>query len=243
MVTVDPSQLDRLLEIQVHDTALDRLRRRREQLPQRAELDELAVRGGELEAEIAALSSQIAEVEALEGRLDHEAQAVAERAGDVERTLYSGTIASPRELQDLQADLDQLKNQQRHLEDRELEAMERREGMEALGAELKDRGASLAADQAAVSAALAGTEAEIDAEVKQERESRDELAAGVDGALLADYEARRARNRGIGIARLVGGSCAACGLAVSAVEADRIRRADPGTVCSPEECECILVPR
>ena len=40
--------------------------------------------------------------------------------------MYSGSVSSPRELQAMQADVEQLRRHQRNLENRELELMEAR---------------------------------------------------------------------------------------------------------------------
>src|SRR6185369_14952891 len=102
-------ELERLLVVQEHDLALDRLRHRRVSLAERAELDvrrrELAV----LDTELVELGQRREGVRAEERRLDDEAQAVGARAADADRKLYSGTVSSPRELQAMQADIDMLK--------------------------------------------------------------------------------------------------------------------------------------
>lgn len=239
--TVD--HLERLLEVQAHDTALDRLRRRHADLPQRVALAELEQRAAQRAGELAAVEGEIAEVSRRERRLDDDVQAVTEKAGEVERTLYGGTVRSPRELEALQADLAQLRAHQSRLEDQELEVMEEREQLEQRRAAVAAEIDVIAREQAEVSAALAAAEAAIEAEIEAEQRQRDDAGAGVPAALLADYERRRASNRGIGIAVLVGNTCQGCGLTIPAVEVDRFRHAPPGTICTPESCVCILVPR
>ena len=45
--------------------------------------------------------------------------------------MYSGSITSPRELQAMQTEVEQLRRHQRALEDRELELMESQEAIDA----------------------------------------------------------------------------------------------------------------
>jgi predicted nucleic acid-binding Zn-ribbon protein len=161
----------------------------------------------------------------------------------VERTLYGGTVTSPRELQALQADLESLRAHQSRLEDRELEWMEQRESLESRTADVERRRADLLEEIAGTEQALTDDEARIADEMAREQGARKALTDTIAPALVADYEARRARNRGIGVAQLVGSTCQACGLSIPAVEVDRFRHAPPGTICTPEECECILVAR
>ncbi len=77
-----------------------------------------------------------------EQRLDDEARSLEAKAKDVETKMYSGEITSPRELQALQADIEQLRRHQRDVENRELEFMEQREPLDA---ELVDFATQLAA--------------------------------------------------------------------------------------------------
>jgi uncharacterized protein len=156
--------------------------------------------------------------------------------------MYSGEVTSPRELQALQADVDQLRRHRRSLEDRELEVMERRESLDGEVDGLGGRVEGLESEAERLSAALSEVEAEIDGELSGERAARDEIAATVDAGLLEDYEGCRARARGMGAARLNGNTCQGCHLSIPSVEAERIRKSPPGTVAHCDNCGCILVP-
>ena len=104
------------------------------------------------EAERAEVGERHRVVLAEERRIDDEAQAVGERADEVNKRLYSGTVSSPRELQAMQADIDMLHRRRSDLEDEELEIMEQREALDggARRARRRDRGA--AGDGGAVAA-------------------------------------------------------------------------------------------
>jgi uncharacterized protein len=234
--------LDTLLELQSRDTAVDRLRHRRDTIPERAALD--AARG-ELETiqkHLADATERRDEVAREARRFDDEARSLEEKAAEVERTMYSGEVTSPRELQLLQADVDQLRRHRRSLEDRELEVMERREALDKEVMQLEARARELEAGAARLRSVLSASEAEIDEELSGERAARDELAAAVDAVLLDDYERRRERARGVGAARLNGTTCQGCHLSIPSAEAERIRKSPPGTVAHCDNCGCILVP-
>jgi len=231
-----------LLLVQERDLALDRLRHRRATLPARAELT-----GVEAELVVATrraeeLRSQRDGVLAEERRLDAEAQRLAAKVQEAHDHLYSGSVSSPRELQALQADLDQLRRQQGVIEDEELERMEVRDGLDAELATAEAEVARLGADADRVRAGLLAAEAEVDAEIASETQARADLAAGLAEGLVADYEQRRARNRGSGAARLVGNTCQACHLSIPSTEVERIRRAPDGEIASCDNCGAILVP-
>src|SRR5919204_468361 len=123
-----------LLTLQTHDTAADRLRHRRATLPERIALAEQAAARLDLEAQLAEATARRDEVAREERRLDDEIRSLEAKAKAEEARMYSGTISSPRELQAMQSDVEQLRRHARQLEDQELEVMERREGAEAGGA-------------------------------------------------------------------------------------------------------------
>lgn len=234
--------LDTLLELQFRDTAVDRLRHRRDTIAERATLDAARAELERIEKQLADATERRDDVAREERRFDDEARSLEEKAAEVERTMYSGEVTSPRELQLLQADVDQLRRHQRSLEDRELEVMERREALDKEVTQLEARARELEADAARLESVLSAAEAEIDEELSGELAARDELAAAIDAALLDDYERRRERARGIGVARLNGTTCQGCHLSIPSVEAERIRKSPPGTVAHCDNCGCILVP-
>ena len=235
------SELERLLVVQDHDLSLDRLRHRRETLPARTDL--ATARAG-----IAALAPGLADARARRDavardarRLDDEVSAVRAKASDADRTLYSGSVTALKELQALQAEVEQLGARQRELEDRELEFMEAQEGLDAQVAGLEAEEAVLRDAETAAAAALAEAEAEVDAEIAVEVAARADAATGIPDGLLATYEQIRARAHGVGVARLVGGTCQGCRLSIPATEVDRIHRGVPGeSRC--DNCGAILVP-
>jgi len=235
-------QLEALLLVQERDILLDQLHHRREALPERAEVN---ARASELRTQEAArtdVRERHRVVLAEERRIDDEAQAVGERAAEVDQRMYSGTVTSPRELQAMQADIDMLRRRRSDLEDEELEVMEQRE---ALDAELAALDASIDALWASVNdlqATIAAAEREIDGEIEREEHERAVLAKPIVESLLRDYERRRAQNRGAGAARLVGTTCQACHLTIPSTEAEHIRRAAGAEIAYCDNCSAILVP-
>jgi uncharacterized protein len=239
---VSLEELNGLLELQARDTTLDQLRHRRASLPERARLEACT-------ADLRTKSAQRAEVTVRrdaarteERRIDDEARSIGEHVAAADKKLYSGNVTSPRELQAMQADLDMLKRQVSELEDQELEIMERREALDNDVAGFDTVIAALEQSAAEMRATIASAEAEIDAEIAQEGAARAGLAAKVGPTLLADYERRRAQNKGGGAARLVGTTCQACHLTIPSTEAEKIRRNAGDSVSYCDNCGAILVP-
>ena len=232
---------DDLLTLQNHDSAADRLRHRRATLPERAELDSRRAAYDDLERRRAEVTERRDAELREERRLDDEVKGLEAKAKAEDSRMYSGTVSSPRELQAMQADIDQLRRQAREREDEELEVMERREALDSEVAEVEAAQAALVSEMEALVSSIGKQEAEIDAELAVEEESRAALIPGIPEATLRLYEQVRAGNRGVGAARLVGMNCQACHLALPATEVDRIRHLPPDTLARCEHCGAILV--
>ncbi|MGZ8764488.1 MAG: zinc ribbon domain-containing protein [Acidimicrobiia bacterium] len=239
------SPLETLLVVQEHDTAADRLRHRRESLAERAELRAAEVGSAEIAASRANLATRRAEVDGDERRLGDEVASIAGKATEVEKSMYSGEISSPRELQAMQADVEQLRKKQGLLEDRELELMETREQLDAEMGELDTTATAGSAEIERLQLVIAGHEAAIDAELATELEARTAAAAMLPADVVTTYEKIRKAN-GVGAARLVGMSCQACHLTIPSTEVDNMRRAAhagdvTGAMNFCDNCGAILV--
>jgi uncharacterized protein len=91
-------------------------------------------------------------------------------------------------------------------------------------------------------AVIGAAEVEIDAELAEEDKVWAAHASTVPESLLADYQRRRAQNRGAGAARLVGTTCGACHLSIPSTEAEQVRRAAGAQIAYCDNCGAILVP-
>jgi len=232
---------DDLLKLQTHDSAVDRLRHRRSTLPERADLTARKAAYDELDTRRAEVAERRDAELREERRLDDEVRSLEAKAKAEDARMYSGTISSPRELQAMQADIDQLRRHAAEKEDEELEVMVRREALDAEVAELEAAQAALLAEMQTLQAAIEAQEREIDAELSVEEQARAELIPSIPEATLRLYEDVRRGNNGVGAARLVGMNCQACHLGLPATEVDRIRHLPPDTLARCEHCGAILV--
>src|SRR5947209_3691288 len=80
-----------------------------------------------------------------------------------------------------------------------------------------------------------------EAELATELDARGAAAAGIPEDLLSQYERLRAKQGGIGAARLVGNRCSGCHLTLPATELDRLRHQTPDVVVLCDQCGRILV--
>jgi predicted nucleic acid-binding Zn-ribbon protein len=234
--------LDALLDVQAHDTRLDQIRHQMAALPAREERDAAAGALAAVEAQVAAHREQRDVLARDQGRLDDEVASLSEKRKGFDTKLYSGTVSNPRELQDLQEEIEALGRRISVLEDRELEIMEQVEPIESALAELDTTLEQRRIVLTDAEARLTVAEAELAVALDEETRARSETAAAVPDDLLASYEKLRAGLGGVAVARLVGNQCGGCHLTLSAMEAARMRKLPAGEVAHCEECGRILVP-
>ena len=236
------SELEVLLTLQEHDSALERLLHRHQTLPERDALHDAESTVTALDARLTTTRAERDKVAREEQQLDDEATSLAAKASEVDKRMYSGEVSSPKELQSMQADIDQLRRHQRSVENRELELMELREPLDATVADLEQQRATLSTEVDRLAAALGAAEAEIIAEMQSERTTRDEIAGSIDAALVREYDRCRAVAKGPGVAKLVGTTCQGCHLSVPAIEAEQIKRTGGQPLAFCDNCGAILVP-
>ncbi len=234
------SRWDDLLAVQEHDTTADQIEHRKRSLPGRAELDTLMATVGAIETQATEVEARKHELVRSQQRLEDEIATLNDKAKQHDTTLYSGTIANPRELQTLQDEIGALKRRIGQLEDQELEVMEQIEPLDADLTRLRAQLGSIDEQAGRLRAAIAEDEVVLDAELAAVQAERTVVAAAVEPELLAQYEDLRPKLGGIAIARLVGGSCTGCHLSLSAVEVDRLKRLPPEEPARCEECGRLL---
>lgn len=230
-----------LLDVQTHDTALAQLHHRRTHLPEHETIvalelaiEELAKAQAPTQAQESALSQRQA---AFESQL-HDVDA---KITSADRSLFGGTVTATRELQALEADLVSLRRRRNELEDLEIAVLMEREPIDASLARGAAEHESLVARLADAREVEVAAIAAIDRQAQADRAARAAAASAVEASLLARYEATRAKNGGIGAARLVGGICGSCRLQLASVELDRIRALSADALVTCEECSAILV--
>ncbi len=229
-----------LLEVQRLDTEADQLRHSREHLPERAELDAALGEQAERRRRVETVAVERLAVVERQRRLEGELASLEERIAADERRLYSGEVVGLRDLQALQDEIAGLRDRAGELEEAVLEAMDEAESLAARIDELERAGAALDTRVEELTAALAAAEAEIDAALEANRAERERLVAGIDPALLADYERLRPS---FGSATVVtfDRDCVGCPSSMPAVEADRVMHAEPGSVLHCQECGRIVL--
>lgn len=236
-----PDDQLRLLDLQALDSALDRLAHRRRTLPEIATVDDLQARVGRLGDDIVLLQTEDADLGREQSKIDADVDVVRSRMAKDQQRLDTGQVSSPRELENLQSEIESLHRRQGDLEDAELEIMEKREVVQQRLGEIVAERDRLELELAETAQRRDATFAEIDAEVEKTTQQRAELAAGIEAELLALYEKVRGSSAGVGAAALHRGRCEGCHLQLNTTDLNRLRDAPADEVVRCEECRRILV--
>lgn len=233
------AQQQLLAELAELDAELGRLEHRTKNLPEQKAAQDAQAAHRAAGDRVAALQLALADIDTQVAKFETEIDGVRQRE-DRDRALLEGGTVDPKQLTDLQHELETLQRRQASLEDAQLEVMERRE--------------ELAADQTAEQAALDAAQSALDdaqraaeearAELTQAKERsagrRAELVAAIDGELVTLYERQRART-GVGAGLLQGRRCGACRIEIDQGESARIAAAADDDVLRCPECSAILL--
>ncbi|MDD2858301.1 MAG: C4-type zinc ribbon domain-containing protein [Candidatus Nanopelagicales bacterium] len=237
----DASAQQLLLDLQKLDTTAAQLDHRERTLVEQQELLALRTRIQRIHDEHVAAVVIAADLARDQARADADVEQVRERSRKDQHLLDSGTIGDPKQLQNLQHELQSLARRQSDLEDVELEIMERVDGAQAAVALLAEQHAEATAQEESLAAQVDALVAEIDAQRQVTIIDRSELASRVPADLLALYEKVRADHDGVGAAHLHRGQCGGCRLQLPPNEIERLRAIEPDEVVRCEECRRILV--
>jgi predicted nucleic acid-binding Zn-ribbon protein len=231
----------RLLDLQDLDTVLGQLAHRRRAVPQIAELVALDARAGELRDHEVAVRTSVSDLEREMNKAEADVAQVRERIARDQAMLDTGSVASARQLEDLQHEIGNLARRVSDLEDAELEVMEKLEDAQARAASATAALNELVEARQAAERARDAAFADIDLEAERVAGERARVAPEIPADLLALYDRIRAGSGGIGAAPLHRGRCQGCQITLTPADLGRIRAEPADEVVRCEECRRILV--
>jgi uncharacterized protein len=240
-VKASPEAQLRLLELADLDAELGRLEHRRRSLPEHGELNDLEERDRALGDELTALTAREGDLKREQAKAEADVEQVRTRIGRDRTRLDAGQVSSPRELENLQSEIESLLRRQSDLEDAELDVMERLEAVQARLGEAADERTAVAARLTEVTARRDAALAELSEQSGKASDRRAAVVAEEPADLMDLYERLRAQHGGVGAAALRRGQCQGCHLSLNTVDLNAIRGAAPDEVVRCEECRRILV--
>lgn len=157
---------------------------------------------------------RVKEIQRRQREMELDAAEVREKATQIEGKLYGGSVTSPKELEDFQADLTSLQGRLRKREDSLLEVMLELEEAEATLKEAEEALAQTEASWKAEQASLSDTQATLKEDLVELEARRSRELDGMDRAALSLYEILRERRQGAAIAVVERGLCQGCRIAL-----------------------------
>ncbi len=231
----------RLLELADIDAELTRIEHRRRGLPEHAELERLEARDAELRDSIAALTAQNSDLKREQVKAEADVEQVRARIDRDRNRLDSGMVNSPRELENLQSEVQSLHRRQSDLEEVVLDVMERLETAQSTLTGASAEREQLATELTSVSAARDAALAELGEQSAKASDRRVEVGSAIPADLLDLYDKLRTQHSGVGAAALRQHRCQGCNLTLNTVDLNAIRAAPDDEVLRCEECRRILV--
>jgi predicted nucleic acid-binding Zn-ribbon protein len=239
-VKASPQNQLRLLELADLDAELVRLARRRQGLPEVAELARLETRASELKDAMVQTETELSDLSREQSRAERDVDQVRTRIDKDRARLDAGQVSAARELASLQSEIESLHRRQGDLEEIVLELMERWETLVSRRDELTAERENLGSQMATLAAQRDAAFKEIDEQGAKASDQRGDIAADVPADLLKVYDQIRS-TRDVGAAMLRAGRCEGCHLSLNTVDLNVLRVASPDEVIRCEECRRILV--
>lgn len=211
----------------------------------RALIADIESRLGETEELVAARElvetrrAELAELRKAQSQLEETLTDLDAKLRPLEKKLYDGSIRNPKELTDLQREIDHLKARRGHLDD---------EGLALLDS-IEEASAALAAAEQQYHETEEGWRESQEELRRQKRQAEDESrgleeerarrARGIEPRALGLYETLRAHKQGRAVAPVERGACQGCRLSLPTHLIQRLRTGDSLVQCP--SCERILV--
>jgi uncharacterized protein len=233
--------IDHLLELQVIDTAIDRLTARRRVLESGTEVAAARSEADAAENVLGELGLKIDALARDQQRIEHEVDSLSQKSAAEDRRLYDGSIVNTKELGSLQREIENLNRRRSDREDELLGIMEERERLEERSAlaRTESQRQRVLAEEIAASARVELVQ--IGTELEARAAERASLVSGIDPEAVELYDDLRAQKKGVGAVVLVDGVCQGCHEKLSAMEMDRIKHTEGIRRC--EHCRRIVILR
>lgn len=239
MPTADPAAQRAVLELAEVDRAIDNARHRRSGLPELALIADADTRIREVTDRAVLARTDVDDLARAGRKLDDEIDGVRARAERDQQRLATGAVP-PKELENLQREIESLARRQHTLEEEALELMERREEADTALAALEEQRRTLHTDLDTATASRDQQWRAIDTELAELTERRAALTGQIPADVLAIYDRLRAADR-VAAGELVGDRCTACQISIDRTSLDGIQAAPAEVVQRCPECGAILV--
>jgi predicted nucleic acid-binding Zn-ribbon protein len=170
---------------------------------------------------------------------DAQLQDLDAKIGPLETKLYDGSVRNPKELTDLQKELDMFKANRSRLDEQGIQLMESLDTATQALAAAKRELAEIETAWKSSQTQMAADKVKSEGEYESLDGQRKVHTTGMDASVLGLYEVLRTKKQGRAVARVERGICQGCRLTLPSHLNQRIRGGDTLVQCP--SCERILV--
>jgi uncharacterized protein len=161
--------------------------------------------------------------------LELQQKTIADKLKKIDKSLYGGQVVNPREVENLQKEIQNLNHQRASHDDRIMELWDLVPPAKAEAEKVEKAIEAKKAELAEYQKKVVQVKHQLETQFKEKSVQRPTVAKEVPPALLARYEATRQKQSGIGMAQinLKNKSCAGCGMklpekAIESAKEDRL---------------------
>ena len=235
-----PKEQERLLSLQILDSSIGQLQYKLQNIPEAKALEVTKISFNSTRDLVIAAETELADIKHELSKSEIDVEQVTSRIERDEKRLASGT-GTPKELEQLQHELQSLAKRRSELEEVELEVMVRvdaiNDRIKSLGTERDQHALRISELESLVGEA----KKEIENAMASGHSQRMVISQSINKELIDLYEKIRSQNGGVGAALLEGDTCEGCHLTMNAGERARVKALPEDEVVRCEECRCILV--
>lgn len=232
------SQAEALYRLQEVDLDTAQTRRRLQEIAA-ALTDSSAVQAAQAQAEAA--RQALLPLRQRSRSLDLETQSNVEKTRTADERLYSGAVKNPKEMQDLQQEIDSLKKWRGELETQLLETIFATEEAEAALGEAEAVLAQATAAWENAHRGLLAEQADLKSRLEHNRQRRERALSELTPESLRIYDTLKAKKHNQPIALMQGATCGICGVAQNMAVEREARQGFQLAYCT--NCGRVLVPR
>ena len=192
----------------------------------------------EARASAAAAEAALQNCRVLQAEREQAQLRAADRLTQAQGKLYSGRVRNPKELEDAERDVAQLRRQHTQVEDALLEALITTESAAEMAASRQAELARLTAARQATHAKLLAEQSRLNERLVAEHTRQAAARGAIAPAVLHTYDTLRPRRGGRAVARVDGDTCGVCLVAIPPVKLQAARDGEALVYC--ENCGRVL---
>ncbi len=218
-----------LYQLQLLDLELDKNDKRRSEI---TEIISFSDDVKKFEQIISDLESEKKKWQAKLNKISDEAQTVQRKIKNSETSLYDGSIKNPKELQDVNIEIDSLKKRLLVLDEQQLEMMFSIEELENEIATQEKSLNALRKDKSTQKEILLIEIEEIENSIKKITIEKDPILTQIEDEFLNVYQKLRKTKNNIAVSMIVDNACSMCGNGLPPMEVQKARSSSDEVFCS-----------